>query len=39
MLASADRAHTAVGYLFVSGFNAVAEELCRPEQLWVPRAD
>ncbi|MBI3980017.1 MAG: NgoFVII family restriction endonuclease [Chloroflexi bacterium] len=33
MLGSAHRADVAVGYLFISGFNAVAEELARLEQV------
>jgi hypothetical protein len=33
MLASAERADIAVGYLFVSGFNAVADELGRLDQV------
>ena len=35
MLGSAARADIAVGYLFVSGFNALAEQLARPEKTCV----
>src|SRR4051794_19928017 len=35
MLYSADRADIAVGYLFVSGFNAVAEQLAQLEKVRV----